>query len=139
MYKQKRLTIPANTSKDQAVEETLEVVPGTLKLITVEFPAGCHDLVYIQVLQSNNIIVPDDASEGIVGNDITLPIEFNDPIDTGKTKIVIRGWNFDDTYPHTITVGMNVLKEYAKPKDEEYLKQLSDQIKALSQFLGVGK
>ena len=91
MFLQRRLTIPANTLFSSPAELNVTIPAGMIKLITVEFPSGCHDLVNIAILQSSSPVIPDEQHEGIYGNDVTLQLPMSYLLESGKNDLTLRG------------------------------------------------
>jgi len=137
MFKQRRLTIPADTKFDSPATLKLDMPAGLVKLITVEYPSGCNDYVYIAVLQGNTWILPDEENEGIVGNDITLSLPMSHLLESGKNELTLRGWSPGSEREHKIAVGIGVFSESEKSKEEEYLLSMNLVLKEIARQLGV--
>lgn len=97
------LTIPANTAQADAVELEAPLAPGIVSRVDIQFPRGCVGLVHVQVLKSEHQVWPvnldgDISAEGLV---VSWPEDYE--LDDDPLAFTLRGWNEDDTFPHTIT------------------------------------
>jgi hypothetical protein len=137
MFKQRRLTVLADTKFDTPATLKFDMPAGMMKLITVEFPSGCHDWVYLAVLQGNTWILPDEENEGIVGNYVTLQIPVSHVIVSGKNELTLRGWSPGSAKSHTLAVGIAVLSELERSKEEEYLKEIMGDIDRIAKLFQV--
>jgi len=137
MYRQRALTIPADTSLNNAASLKFEIPAGQIKLITVEFPAGVHDYAFIQLLQSNTPIMPDEDRMGITGEDVTLQLPVIHDIAPGKNELTIKGWSPGSSKEHTIRIGVVVFSLEEKSREEAYLSDMARNIEAIRKMLGV--
>jgi hypothetical protein len=138
MFRQRRLTIPANTLFEDPAILKLSVPAGMIDLITVEFPSGCHDNPFVQILQSSNPVFPDEQNEGITGNDVTLQIPMTYVLESGKNELTLKGWSPGSEKPHIIAIGISVFSEAERSREEEYLKSMNLYLKGIAQQLGIG-
>lgn len=102
MY-QTDLTIPASTLETSPVQDTVRLNAGTLTRILVRFPPGCANLARTTIHHLGVQIEPWNP-DGYIGWDgYVFDIKTEVEIPEGGTDIVVKGWNLDDTYPHTIS------------------------------------
>jgi len=137
MYRQRALTIPADTSFNDAASLKFEVPAGQIKLVTAEFPAGVHDYAFVQLLQGNTPIVPDEDQQGITGEDVTLQLPVIHDLLPGKNELTIKGWSPGSVNAHTIRVGVAVYSLEEKSREEAYLSEMARDIDAIAKLLGV--
>jgi len=137
LYRQRRLTVPINTLLTSPAETELTVPAGQMKMVSVEFPQGCHSWVYFQLLQGNNPILPDEVDTGITGNAVTLQIPIVYDVEPGRNVLTLRGWSPGSAKAHTITVGVAVLSEIEKTREEEYLSSVAKHMADIARLLGV--
>ncbi len=110
MY-QTNLTIPASTARTSPEETTIRLNSGTLKRILVRFPPGCANLARTTIHHLGVQIEPWNL-DGYIGWDrYVFDIETKVKIPEGGTDILIKGWNLDDSYPHTISYDFLVIQE----------------------------
>lgn len=105
------LTIPANTLESEPYEETLGLPYGSIKQVFVLHPSGSIGLAHLQVFYQTRQIIPATPGESFVGNGTVRSFPDNIPIHEPPYGVVIRGWNLDDTYAHTVYVELTVLPE----------------------------
>ena len=109
------VTIPANTAATAPVEQHVDLVPGVIHRVELQFPRGCVGLVHVQVWQEFHQLFPtnpgaDFATDGFI-------IAWNDAHELvdGQARLTLRAWNLDDTFPHTIPFRFAVLAAPAPP------------------------
>ena len=102
MIYEKRLTIPKLTLATAKVSVTCEIHPGTVKQLQVYFPPGCAALAHVQVFFWDRQVWPTNPNSDFTGDDTLLSFPENLVIVEAPFEFVIKGWNDDDTYPHTV-------------------------------------
>jgi len=121
---------PANTPKAYPVNTKLRVGPGTTGQVWVGFPPGPKGLAHLQVWHWGSLLWPCHTpvisllmnAPGAVGIPTAQMIDeasfhwddvlvtFEDPyqLTAEPYDLVIRTWNEDDSYPHTLFFGLIV-------------------------------
>jgi hypothetical protein len=96
------LTIPANTPATAPTQQTVELSPGTISRVELQFPRGCVGLVHVKVLHALHQVWPtnpdgDISSEG-------YNVAWSDDYDLSEPpfQFILSGYNLDDSFPHTI-------------------------------------
>jgi len=80
-------------------------VNGTIKEIVTHFPPGCNALVGIKVFLNTQQILP---QEGVIALDNATQA-FKLAVPCRKSDKLRVDWeNHDDTYPHTVSVIVNI-------------------------------
>lgn len=104
-----RLTVPKNTTKAAPVEGTLKVHPGVATRVRVLWPRRTAQLGHAQILYHGVNIWPPYDDQNITGDG--APVEWNEEYEIRDPpyEFTIRAWNDDDTYAHTLTIGIVVL------------------------------
>lgn len=99
------ITIPANTPEATPVVSTCQIIEPWLVGYEIYFPQGCAGLARVQIIIENELIAPRVGSgvpwfrgEGSIVWQGRYKIALGQP--QGKI-VTARGWNEDDTYPHT--------------------------------------
>ena len=112
MFYDYALTIPANTAKGAPSEQEISLTHGVIHRVEIEFPAGCAGLAHLAIFLREFQLYPTNPDREFASDGYT--IAFNDYFELFEPphNLVIRGYNTDDTYSHTITVRIGVL-----PKD----------------------
>jgi hypothetical protein len=103
------VTIPANTTESDPHEEYLDVCFGTISQVFVLFPPGHAGLTHLQVFYQTRQIFPSTPGESFTGDDTQHVFEERQPILEVPHRLLLRAWNSDTTYEHTIYVGISVL------------------------------
>jgi len=111
------LTIPANTPEDAPVEKKLEIEGAILGKIHFLIPAGHHALARLAIFYGIDQIFPEETGTWLRGEDESFSMRLNWPLPEYKTTITFKGWNEDDTYPHTFYLRLEVAErvEEARP------------------------
>jgi hypothetical protein len=110
MYTFYRVTLPPNTPEVNPVVQTLKIPAGTITEIDIEFPAGCQGLANIQLFYETTPLVPYNPLVYLCSDNRTIqtPIEFI--ADVPPYEITVVGFNLDDSYSHTINIGLTVIE-----------------------------
>lgn len=104
-----RLSVPKNTPKTAPVEDTLTVHPGVVKEVNILFPSRCAQLAHVQIIRSLQNLWPPYDDMSFTGDGEVVDWEEEYLLDDPPFDFTIRAWNLDDTYPHTVTIRMNVI------------------------------
>ncbi len=128
------LTIPANTT--QAAPTTLEahVSAGNVTQVEVQIPLGCKGLTHVQVLDSTHQLWPSNPDANIKGDDARIVWREDHDMDDFPYTLILRGWNEDDSYPHTITFRFAMLP----PSVKEAAREPSGLLGRIAEHLGLG-
>ena len=91
-------------SEADATETPLKVVKGLIYRLEVEFPPGCCGLVHMQLYDAGYMVYP--ATPGVSFHGDNATIGFDDCYLKGSAPytFIIKTWNEDDTWDHTIQV-----------------------------------
>ena len=108
MFYEVRLTIPKNTSAAAPVSTVIYIHPGTVKQIEIIFPHGCVGLVHAQLFYESSQVWPSNINSDFAGDDVRIVFNEDYEIKSTPFEIGVKGWNEDDTYPHTVTVRLQI-------------------------------
>ncbi len=117
MIYEKRLTIPKLTLQTAPVSAEVEVHPGTVKQVEIYFPPGCAALAHIQIFFWERQIWPTNPNSDFTGDHTLLTFPENLILTEPPYTFVIKGWNDDDTYPHTPITRFQISTETATMGD----------------------
>ena len=106
----KEITIPANTLETSKQETTLNVVKGVIHRVRVYFPFGCMGLAKVQIFRGQQQLWPSTDGEYYAGNGTEVDFKEFLEIEATSEDLIIKTWNEDDTYDHTIRVTLSVLQ-----------------------------
>ena len=113
------LTIAANTAEAAAVTMDAPLAPGTVARVDVQFPRGCVGLVHVQIWRSEHQVWPGNVDGNISAEGLVVSWPEDYDLEDEPLTLSLRGWNNDDTYPHTITFRFSVLPLDAKQEARE--------------------
>ena len=126
MYLFTTIDIPANTFETTPVHVIIPLSKGILESVLIDFPKGCVRLAKIFLTLHAKRFIPFNLATPVAYDDKLLIIPMNFPIENAPYELEAYCWNEDDTYPHEITVGINM--GYAKLPDQNPLIQLTTPI-----------
>lgn len=106
MYYQQEITIPANTSESGYITEVLKLAKGKITRVIVGFPLGCAGLVHITINDKGWQLIPWSPGKNLAWDNYVFDLGINYRIDAEPYELVLRGWNLDDSYAHTLFVGV---------------------------------
>lgn len=124
MYYQETVTIPASTSKNEALKRTLRLNSGIIRRILVGFPDGACGLVHVQVFDKSWQVLPWTLGESLCWNNYVFDLSMHYELKSEPYALTIYAWNDDDTYEHTVFVGvvldeMAIERSFEVPRREE--------------------
>ncbi len=122
------VSVPPNTPATAPATATLEIFPGVVVQVWLQFPRFCAGLVHARILRAGSQIWPanedsDVASDGFVVN---WPEEYD--MTDEPTALTLSAWNLDDTYPHSVTL-------WLATRDAASFKAAQQQSNLLAKFL----
>jgi len=98
------ITTDKDTSEANAKETILRVTKGLIYRIETDFPPGCCGLLHMQLYDAGYMVYP--ASPGVSFHGDNAVVGFDDCYLKGAAPyaFLIKTWNLDDTWDHTIQV-----------------------------------
>lgn len=97
------LTVPANTTAANPLTQDVQLPPGTIHKVDVQFPAGCVGLVHTIARRGAHQIWPSNEGANFSANGATLNWEDEYDLDAAPFTLRLIAWNLDDFYSHTVT------------------------------------
>ena len=109
MLYQADITIPPNTTEANATIVTFGIAKGVITKIMVRPRPGHAALAHLVILHHEHQIAPSTGSMDFHGD--TFPIDWEEYYESYQPPydLKLKGWNDDDTYPHTFDVFVAVL------------------------------
>jgi hypothetical protein len=104
-----RLTVPANTTAANPLVLPVNLAPGRIVAMAVQFPALCSGFAHAQILESLYVHWPSNPDADICADAAIIAWQESYDLDPTAPRLRLVGWNLDDTWPHTITFRINVL------------------------------
>jgi len=108
MIYEKRLMIPRLTPKEIPATVEIEIHPGTLRRVEISFPPGPAGLAHLQIKHWERVLYPANPDSDFSGDDIQLVFVDDYEVIDPPFMFTLIGWNEDDTYPHTVTVRLQI-------------------------------
>ena len=127
MLFQAEILTPANTPASSPVITRLRIYPGIVKRVWAGFPHGCFGLAHMQIWHWGWQVWPWTPQTSFHWNDYMFTFEDRYPIKEEPLEFVIKTWNLDDSYAHTLTFAVTI--EPAPPEEE--LRELHEALLAL--------
>jgi len=107
------ITIPANTTPGSPVTETLAIAHGIITKMMVRPRPGHAALAHLVILHHEHQIAPSTENMDFSGD--AFPIDWEEYYESYQPpyELKLKGWNDDDTYPHTFDVFVAILPRKA--------------------------
>jgi len=107
------ITIPKNTLSTAPTEQILKIANGIISKIMVRPRPGHAALAHLVILHHEHQIAP--STEGMSFSGDTFPIDWEEYYESYQPpyELKLKGWNDDDTYPHTFDVFVAILPRKA--------------------------
>ena len=122
------LTIPKSTAINAPVTYTLNLPIGRINKLWVEFPRGCVGLVGFMVVRGVRQIFPLPEDVWLKSDNYVFGFAFTHVINSEPYEVVLKGYNIDDSYDHTIWVAfeMSGNKSALTPAMMQFLNTLGE-------------
>jgi len=127
------LTIPANTPEASPATKDVEIEGEILSEIAYLVPPGWCALAHFAVFYGIKQIYPEEEGTWVTGDDLYRPVPVKWRLPESPCKVTIKGWNEDDTYPHTLYLWLlTAPEEEARP-----WKIIADFVVILKRLMGL--
>ena len=120
------LTIPPLQSFYTPVEVHVRVYPGVVRQTWIMFPRGCCGLAHVCIYHWGWQIWPWSPGHSFAWDDYVYTFHDNYPVTAEPLEFVMKGWSFDDSYSHTISLAIHV-----EPTAKEEIETLEEIYEAL--------
>jgi len=113
MLFQASITIPKNTTQVSPTTAILKIAHGIITKIMVRPRPGHAALAHLIILHHEHQIAPSTENMDLHGD--ASPIDWEEYYESYQPpyELKLKGWNTDDTYPHTIDVMVAILPRKA--------------------------
>ena len=113
MLFEQSITIPKNTTETNPTIAMLPIAQGIITKIMVRPRPGHAALAHLVILHHEHQIAPSSGTMDFHGD--TFPIDWEEYYESYQPayELKLKGWNDDDTYPHTFDVFVAVLPRRA--------------------------
>lgn len=102
------LTIPKSTLQSTYLSYTMPLPIAKIDRLWIEYPKGCSGLVGFQLWRGVDQIFPLPAGNWLRSDGYTFSFAFTHWVDKEPYNVELRGYNLDDTYNHTIWIGLEM-------------------------------
>ncbi len=98
------LALPANTLAASPVDLDVVLVDGWVAQVALLFPPGPATLAHVQLMVDGVQLYPTGVGQSFHPDNqlVVIPCDFDVPLVGASYQVTLRGWNLDDTWPHTI-------------------------------------
>jgi hypothetical protein len=100
---------PPLGSESNPVHTVISLTKGTLASVLIDFPLGCRRLVKIYITYNARRLIPFNLVEPMAYDDKLFAVPMDFDLGDPPYELEVFSWNLDDTYPHQLTVGVNML------------------------------
>ena len=108
MYYVQDVTIPAQQSEDSPQRTVMGLNFGYIKRVRVCFPPGPKGLAHVQVYRYEHQLYPTTPGASFHWDNFIFEFADNFPLLAVPYEVTIVTWNLDDSYPHDISVHIEV-------------------------------
>jgi len=98
------ITTTASTAKKDATKTVVKVAKGLVYKFEVEFPPGCCGLMHVQIFDGSYQVYPASANDSYHSDARVISFEDSYLKTAAPFEFVVKTWNLDETYEHTIQV-----------------------------------
>ncbi len=103
--------IPANQPESNLLVEQISLPRGTIVSVAIYFLAGCHHLARVAVFTGLTQLWPTTPGMWYRGDDCVIQFNEDYELKNAWNRLILKGWNEDDTFEHTVTFRFTVLEE----------------------------
>jgi len=128
------LTIPANTPETAPVEKSVTVEGAVLDAMHFLIPDGHVGLARLAIFYGIKQLFPYETGTWLRGNAESFSLTLKWKLPEPKLDLLLKGWNEDDTYPHTFYVRMEVAEEVEEARP---WRVIADFVAILRRLIGV--
>jgi len=109
VYFEFEVTVPADTPKDRPHIQDLELKPGVINRMAVEFPMGCRGMVHCQIWHIDVPLWPTNPEGSIAADGVEVRWAEH-TVKLEKPWILrVKAWSPGTRYSHTLRVRINLL------------------------------
>lgn len=103
------VTLPYGKTAANKTKLELLLEKGTITRFELTFPTGCANLAFVHVNDALHQVYPKNPDYQFTGNGITIYSTDEYEIKEPPYTLQFYGWNTDDTYPHTVTIRIQLV------------------------------
>ena len=103
------ISIEADRSDSNPVEQELDLTIGVITKLEIKFPRGCHGMVKVRLLRFKFQLIPLSGGEWVTGDDEAVYMPEYYELKETPAHLTFQGCSPDTSYNHTVTVRITVL------------------------------
>lgn len=109
---EQKATVAKAIVEGSATSTDIVMVKGFVSHVQIRFPTGPAGLLHIQIWDQSGQLWPGTVGQWFSGDNelIEFDTEFDVELVVADYKLVIKGYNEDDAYPHSVLVRMWVVE-----------------------------
>lgn len=108
MFYKYSLKIPQQTLESDPEVKLIRLPKGTITQIDICFPDGCFGLAKAKIIHNEFQIFPSNPEAWISWNNYCVSFKEDYELLEAFNQLILKGYNDDDSYPHTITFRFGV-------------------------------
>jgi len=125
MLYSKEIEIPPNTTRFDPLAVILDVVEGTVKRVWVRWYWGSGNLCGCRLTRGGSQVWPTSLTEWFLSSPYPLTFEEAYPIPDEPLEITVEAYNLDDTFAHTVWVGVLVLRQETSRRMADFMEYMA--------------
>jgi len=102
---------PANTTETSPVKTKMKLTAGVIHYVEFMFPAGCVGLAHARVKHFGAPLWPRNIDGNLKGDNLVIRFSEVYELKPGNNTLELYTWNEDDTYSHTVTCRIGLLRK----------------------------
>jgi len=118
------VTIPPSTTALNPLKVDMPLTAGDITRVMIQFPPGLLGLASIKIIDGLHQVWPSNEGASFATDSETIAWEEEYALDAAPYDLQAVAWNLDDTYPHTITVRIEVDSAQAELSVIDQVRQL---------------
>jgi len=112
MFYEFAVIVPKNTTEASPLKTDVLLAPGVIRYVEVQFPRGCVGLAHAAIHDELHQVWPSNPDGDIASDNARIAWRDDFPITNAENRLILRTWNEDDSYSHTITFRFEVLEQH---------------------------
>jgi len=93
---------PANTSASSPVETILQLKPGLIHKLEIQFPHGCAGLLHLKIMRELQQVWPTNPLGNFASDGETIAYAEEYQLIDAPYELQAHTWNTDTAYAHTL-------------------------------------
>lgn len=108
------LIIPKSTPILTPTTHVLQMAHGVVSKVWMGFPPGCAGWAHVSIHYLNQQLWPSNPDSWYTWDNGVIEFDEDYELTEFPYKLTLKGYNEDDTYPHTIYFTISLIEERAK-------------------------